>query len=92
MQDRIELFKGMGFECVGGEIAPGIYDSSVLDLPEADLYIWVDFKGERTFLDCGDSSEPFFLKGDFTKKELEEYTEYENDTEQEMNDANDSGS
>lgn len=76
MQDRIELFKAMGFECVGGEVAPGFYDTCVADLLEANLYIWVDFINKRVFLDCGDESDPFILRGDFTKQEIVEYLNY----------------
>lgn len=92
MQDRIALFESFGFECVGGEIAPGLYDNNVIDLPEADLYIWVDFKTKRVFLDCGEGAEPFFLKGEFTEKEFNEYNEYEANVEEEISDANNSGS
>lgn len=87
MQDRIALFESLGFECVGGEVAPGFYETNVVDLVEADLYIWVDFKHKRLFLDSGDGSEPFFLKGEFTKDERNEYDDYENNQEKEILDG-----
>jgi hypothetical protein len=89
VQDRIKLFESFGFECIGGEIAAGIFDVNVTDLPEANLYIYVDFKKHRAFLDCGDCSEPFFLKGSFTKKEQQEYDDYEENSEQEIIDGQD---
>ena len=89
-KDRVSLFESFGFECVGGEVALGIFnafDGDKADFLDPDLTIWVDFKKKRVMLDPGDGGEPYLLKGVLLKSEVKEYNQYEEDIERMISDA-----
>lgn len=83
---RDDLFKSMGFECIGAMIE-GIFTNIIKDM-DYEMLIWIDWKNKRVMLDNGDESDVIFLKGGFKSGEENIHQEYENNNEKEISDAN----
>ena len=87
MRSDMNMFRYFGFECVGGEMAYGIWNDDIENDPDPNMLIFVDFKRKRVFLYAGDGSEPFFLKGEFTKKEAKMFNEFAFAQDKEISDV-----
>ena len=85
MGRRIRLFESFGFECVGAEVEGFFTKDTHTDY---EAFIWIDWYNRRVMIDCGNSSEPVLLKGNFTNSELEQIKNLDNDIEKEITDAN----
>jgi len=84
--DRRKLFEKFGFMRVGGCISSvnGIVFENWDDTYEIEAWIYVDFKRKRVMVDCGEGSEPSFLKGELTQKEEKLFNKREDDLTKEI--------